>query len=88
MSFIVYNVSQEIMEKYDAGEVCQGRDNRIFLLFSMEEKKDVLVKEICGEILKKVNATMDRDLSIFLGSWEQELWKLHRSYEKAVNGLR
>lgn len=88
MSFIVYNVSQEIMEKYDAGEVCQGRDNRIFLLFSMEEKKDVLVKEICGEILKKVNATMDRDLSIFLGSWEQELWKLHRSYEKAINGLQ
>lgn len=89
MAFIVYNLSQEIMKDSQGGEVCQGRDNRVFLLFQSDrpEEDGEKVTGICGEIIRRVNETMSLNLNIGLGTWQRGLKNIYRSYEQAENAL-
>lgn len=89
MAFIVYNLSQEIMHNSNCGEVCQGRDNRVFLLFWADRPEGGCVKaaDVCREIIQRVNETMCLNLNIGLGTWQRGIRNIYRSYEQAENAL-
>ena len=89
MAFIVYNLSQEIMHNSGCGEVCQGRDNRVFLLFWADSPDGGGVKaaDVCREIIRRVNETMSLNLNIGLGTWQRGIRNIYRSYEQAENVL-
>lgn len=89
MAFIVFNLTQEIVKNYGAGEVCQGRDQRVFILFhtsNLEVFRDVVAK-VCGELIEKVREIMGLDLNIGLGSCWKGLKNVYRSYEEAEQAL-
>lgn len=90
MSFIVYNLCSEIMEKYKGGEVCQGKDNRVFLLFTAEDvsQAEEKIQQICSEIIAQVNRNMGMGITIALGSWQTSLGNVYQSYEQAERALK
>lgn len=88
MAFIVYNLSHEIMNDHKAGEACQGKDHRVFLLFRDGCEADMdRVRKICGEIIDKVNETMGLLLNIGLGTFRKGIKYIYRSYEQAEKSL-
>ena len=89
MAFIVYNVSSELMKKYQMGEACQGKDYRVFLLFAAQksEETEKRILAVCNEIIETVHQMMGLTVNVALGSWQQELKSLYRSYEDAENAL-
>lgn len=89
MAFIVYNLSQEIVNRYHGGEVCQGRDNRVFILFETDRPEEFhdTVRVICREIIDKVREVMNMGLNIALGEYQRGIGNIYRSYEKAEKVL-
>ncbi len=89
MSFIVYNLCQEIMTKYGGGEACQGKDNRAYLLFMADDIREAEknVRIICSEIIEQVNKTMRLKINIALGSWQNAIGEVYRSYEEAGQAM-
>lgn len=90
IAFVVYNVSQEIVEKYSAGEVFQGRDYRTVLL--LESNKPA---ELCRESLamaEEINGRLKEILgmktNIGIGGCVSRQQELFRSYEDALAALR
>lgn len=90
MSFIVYNLAQELVGRYQGGEVCQGRENRVFILFQSDrtEAFHETICIICQEIIDKVQETMNMGLNIGLGDSQWGISNIYRSYEKAEKALR
>ncbi len=90
MTFIVYNLSQEIMEKHGGGEACQGKDNRVYLLFMTDDREaaEENIKKICQEIIEQVNKTMRLKINIALGSWQNAIGEVYHSYEEARAALQ
>ncbi len=89
MSFIVYNLCQEIMTKYGGGEACQGKDDRAYLLFMTDDiqKAEKIVQTICCEIIEQVNKTMRLKITIALGSWQNAIGEVYHSYEEARGAM-
>ena len=89
MAFIVYNVSQELMKKYHIGEACQGKDYRVFLLFAAgdPEGAKAQINAVCNEIIERVREMMGLSVNVALGSWQQDLGYVYRSYEQAEKAL-
>lgn len=89
MAFIVYNVSQELMKKYNVGEACQGKDYRVFLLFTAHEPECAKdrINAVCNEIIERVREMMGLSVNVALGSWQQDLGYVYRSYEQAEKAL-
>ena len=89
MSFIVYNLCQEIVKKHSVGEVCQGKDNRVFLLFAADDpcREEDKIRTACRAIIEQVNRSMGLGICIALGSWEESLGSVYKSYEKAEDAL-
>ena len=89
MSFIVYNLCQEIVKEHSVGEVCQGKDNRVFLLFAADNpiREEDKIRTVCRAIIEQVNRSMGLGISIALGSWVESLGSAYKSYEKAEDAL-
>ncbi len=89
MAFIVYNVSRELMKKYDMGEACQGKDYRVYLLFTVHKSKEaqMRIEAVCNEIIERVYEMIGLAVNVALGSWQQELRYVYRSYEHAEKAL-
>lgn len=90
IAFVVYNVSQEIVEKYGAGEVFQGKEYRTVLL--LESNKPV---EFCREsraIAEEINGRLKEILgmktNIGIGGCIRERQDLFHSYEDALAALQ
>ncbi len=92
MSFIVFNLALEIMEKHnkeDKGLVCQGHNDRVYLLFQTDDKETMekRIHLVCQELIDQVNESMGMHLNIGLGSWEEGTRNMYRSYETAESAL-
>ena len=86
MSFVVENIATEIMERYEAGIAYRDSDNRVSLLFCVDNS-DMSVK-ISEEIKQNVYDTMKMSISIGVGKCVNSLEELYKSYNSAKEVLR
>lgn len=90
MSFVVENISNEIVEEYEAGLVYRDSDNRVCMLLWTDSPwrfKDIVPK-MCREIQEQVSAAMNLSVSIGIGCYVNSLEDLPKSYESAVDVLK
>ena len=90
MSFVVENISSEIMEQYRAGMAYRDSDNRVCLLFCADNIADIDkgCRGICEEIRKNIHDAMKLSISIGIGEVVYSLEELHKSYNNAIAILR
>ncbi len=89
MAFVLYNISQEIVKKYMAGEVCQGKDHRTFILFYADKPAETekTIRKVCGEIIAQMNRATHLDVNIGVGSYRKRMRDIYLSYEEAEEAL-
>lgn len=88
-SFVIYNISNEIMKKYDAGEVCKGDNNRGLLLFWTNYPRAFKhkIESICKEIQEAIYRVLRLKVVIGLGEEVYSLNDLSKSYNYAEKML-
>ena len=89
MSFVLFNISDEIISKEKAGVAYQAGNNKVGALFMGNRTREFEQKimEICRTIQDKLKELMSLDVSIGVGSWartQQELRLSHELAEKAI----
>ena len=89
MSFVLFNISDEIISKEKAGVAYQAGNNKVGALFTGNRTREFEQKimEICRTIQDKLKELMSLDVSIGVGSWartQQELRLSHELAEKAI----
>lgn len=89
MSFVVENISNEIIEKYHAGVAFKDSNNRVFMLLETNTPKEFLNKthQLCREIQESIFDAMKLTVSITIGQYVQKLEELHVSYDDAMQAL-
>ncbi len=89
MAFVLYNISQEIVKKHGAGEVCQGQDHRTYILFYSNKPVEMgqRVKTVCDEIILHMNQVMQLEVNIGIGSCMKEFKDIDKSCEEAEEAL-
>lgn len=89
MAFVLHNICQEIVEENGAGEVCQGKDHRTYMLLHSNRPMEFrqTVKDICTEIIIQMNRIMQLAVNIGLGSYATETENIYISYEEAEEAL-
>lgn len=89
MAFVLYNVSDEIVNEKKAGVAYQEGSNRVCVVFMGNKTKEgsALIRETCQEIKDKVKEVIGIEVSMGIGSWVRSPGKLifsHRMAEKAI----
>ncbi len=89
MAFVLYNVSDEIVNEKKAGVAYQEGSNRVCVIFMGNKTKEgsALIRETCQEIKDKVKEVIGIEVSMGIGSWVRspgELIFSHRMAEKAI----
>lgn len=89
MAFAVFNISDEIIRHYDAGIVCQGNNNRIYILFQIDRSRKFKprVKDICIEISKHVEKFINLGITIGIGRNVINKKNIYKSYEEAKDSI-
>lgn len=89
MAFVLYNITQEIVERFEAGKVCQGKDHRTFILFHSNKPVELLqnIRQIYEEIIIHMNHVMEMKVNAGLGSSVSERKDIYKSYEEAEDAL-
>lgn len=89
MAFVVYNVANEIVNKYRVGEVCQGTDQRTAILFCTNKPKEFeqTVYDISKEIKEHLSKIMGFEITISIGSYANEMKDIYKSYLDALDNL-
>lgn len=90
MAFAVYNISDEIVKQYQAGIVCQGNHNRVFILFRTSHPKEMepKVRSVCTEINNQVKQYMKLGVTIGIGRYVKSQKDIYKSYEEAEGAIR
>lgn len=90
MSFVVENISNEIVDEYGAGVTYRDSDNRVCMLLWTDapQKFREVVPEMCREIQEQVYAAMSLKVSMGIGCYVDSLEDLPQSWKTAVNVLR
>ncbi|CUX36056.1 helix-turn-helix domain-containing protein [Clostridium sp. C105KSO13] len=90
MSFVVENISNEIVNNYKAGLAYRDSDNRVCILFFTDRAKKFVweVSSICREIKDTVFQVMKLSVSMGIGISVNKLENLSRSYESATKILK
>lgn len=88
MSFVVENISAEIISGHKAGYAYRDSDNRVCLLFFGSGQIRTKPGDICREIKSVVYETMKLSVSIGLGKRVAALEELSKSYEASVEILK
>lgn len=89
MAFVVYNVANEIVGKYQVGEVCQGTDQRTAILFCTNKPKEFAhtVYGISQEIKEHLSRIMGFEITISIGFYVNEIKDIYKSYLDAKDNL-
>lgn len=90
MAFVLFNISDEIVNQENAGIAYQEGNNRVCVLFYGDAVKNSgnTVMEICGEIQQKVKEVIGMDVSICVGNRVKHLEELIISYNNAFLALQ
>lgn len=90
MSFVVENISSEIVGNHGAGLAYRDSDNRVCLLLytnkpiEFESEAEI----ICKEIKETVYDTMKLSISMGIGKYVNSLDELYKSYDSAAEVLK
>lgn len=89
MSFVLFNVSDEIVSREKAGVAYQEGNNKVCVLFMGNRTREFSEKimKICEMIQTKLKELMALEVSIGVGSWartQQELLVSHELADKAI----
>ena len=90
MSFVVENISNEIVSDHNAGIAYRDSDSRVCMLLWSDNPKEFSqeIQVICREIQKTVKEAMQLSVSIGIGFCVEKLEELPKSYESAVATLK
>lgn len=90
MAFVLFNISDEIVNREHAGIAYQEGNNRVCILFMGVRSKEFAskVKALCQEIQQKVKEVIGIETSIGIGNWVRHPEELLISYEAAKKMLR
>lgn len=90
MSFVVENISNEIVQDYDAGLVYRDSDNRVCMLLWTDSPQRFreIVPKMCKEIQEQVSLAMNLSISIGIGKYVTSLDALPESYQSAADVLK
>lgn len=89
MSFVLFNVSDEIVSREKAGVAYQEGNNKVCVLFMGNRTREFSEKimKICEMIQTKLKELMALEVSIGVGNWartQQELLVSHELADKAI----
>lgn len=89
MAFVLYNISDEIVKREQAGIAYQEGGNHVCILFQEKWGRDLngKTKEICREIQQKMQEVMGISVSVGIGKWvrrPEQLLISHDMAEKAI----
>lgn len=89
MAFVLFNISDEIVNREQAGIAFQEGSNRVCILFQGMRTKEMAdkMKDICREIQQKVKEVIGIEISIGIGCWVKGPEELYQSYDKAVQAI-
>lgn len=90
MSFVVENISSEIVNNHKAGLAYRDSDNRVCILFFSNEQRESVpeANAICGEIKDTVYQAMKLSVSMGIGIAVNKLEDLSKSYDSAAKILK
>ena len=90
MAFVLFNISDEIVTREDAGIAYQEGNNRVGILFQEKWSRNFTskTKEICREIQEKTKEVMGFDVSMGIGKWVKKPEELIRSHDMAAQTLQ
>lgn len=90
MSFVVENISNEIVSNHNAGLAYRDSDNRVCILFRTNKPKEHAgqVNAICREIKSTIYDAMKLSVSMGIGSYVASLEELYKSYDSATAILK
>ncbi len=84
MAFVLFNITDEIVTRENAGIVYQEGNNRVCVLFGQNGAvTNGRIKEICGEIQAELHKVMGTDVSMAIGKWVKPS-KNSASHDNAV----
>lgn len=89
MAFVLFNVSNEIVMRENAGIAYQEGNNRVCILFMGNHSREFSdqIMNICREIRQKVREVIGIEVSVGIGRWVKsptELLHSHNLAEKAI----
>lgn len=89
MAFVLFNISDEIVNRENMGIAYQEGNNRVCILFQGAKTKEFShrIKSICREIQQKVKEIIGIEVSMGIGSWvksPEELILSHDLAQKAI----
>lgn len=90
MAFVLFNISDEIVNRENAGIAYQEGSNRVCILFQGKWSRNFTsrTKEICREIQQKTKEVMGFDVSMGIGKWVKRPEELVRSHDMAAQTLQ
>lgn len=89
MAFVLFNVTNEIVEREQAGIAYQEGGNRVCVLFTGNGSRKTSEQSvaICREIQQKVKEVIGMDVSMGIGNWVHTPEELVFSHQKASKVL-
>jgi two-component system response regulator YesN len=89
MSFVLFNISNEIMTRENAGVAYQEGSNRVCIIFTGCRSREFgdKIHSICQEIQQKVKEVIGIETSIGIGSWVRSPQELVYSYKLAEKAI-
>lgn len=89
MAFVLYNISDEIVCRENAGIAYQEGSNRVCVLFMGTRTKEFAnrIRSICREIQQKVKEVIGIEVSMGIGSWVKSPEELIHSYKLAGKAI-
>lgn len=90
MAFVLFNISDEIVSRENAGIAYQEGNNRVCILFLDDSTKEFSnkVRNICKEIQKEIQDVIGMDVSVCIGNHVKHLEELILSYNNAFQALQ
>lgn len=90
MAFVLFNISDEIVTREEAGIAYQEGNNRVGILFQEKWSHNFTsrTKEICHEIQEKTKEVMGFDVSMGIGKWVKKPEELIQSHDMAAQTLQ
>ena len=89
MSFVLFNISNEIVTRENAGVAYQEGSNRVCIIFTGCRSREFgdKIHSICQEIQQKVKEVIGIETSIGIGSWVRSPQELVYSYKLAEKAI-
>lgn len=89
MAFVLFNVSEELVSREEAGIAYQEGNSQVAILFQGHKTKEFSnkIKSICREIQQKIKEVIGIDISIGIGCWVKSPEDLLLSHDMAAKAI-